>query len=107
MVVLGYDGEPYLRVGPRGVFENRRSPATYLNRSRIPTTKPPKSADSSAAPVWHRVSSGTTATWHDHRAHYMGTSEPPAVQRDPSVAPRHRPVDRRAPHRRSHGARLR
>ena len=85
VVVLGYDGEPYLRVGPRGVFENRRSPATYLNRSRIPTTKPPKSADSSAPPVWRRVSSGTTATWHDHRAHYMGTSEPPAVQRDPSA----------------------
>jgi hypothetical protein len=85
VVVLGYDGEPYLRVGPRGVFENLRSPATYLNRSRIPSSKPPKSADSSASPVWHRVSSGTTATWHDHRVHFMGTSDPPEVQRDPSV----------------------
>jgi hypothetical protein len=85
VVVLGYDDEPYLRVGPGGVFENRRSPATYLNRSRIPTSEPPKSADSSAPPVWHRVSSGTTATWHDHRAHHMRTSDPPAVQRDPSA----------------------
>jgi hypothetical protein len=42
VTVLGYDGEPYLRVGPRGVFENTRSPATYLNRSRVPTSKPPK-----------------------------------------------------------------
>jgi hypothetical protein len=82
--VLGYDDEPYLRVGARGVFENTRSPATYLNRSRIPTTKPPKSADPAAAPVWRKVSSDTTATWHDHRAHYMGSDDPPAVQRAPS-----------------------
>jgi hypothetical protein len=85
VTVLGYDGEPYLRVGPRGVFENTRSPATYLNRSRVPTTKPPKRADSSAPPVWRQVSSSTTTTWHDHRAHFMGTEEPPSVQRDPSV----------------------
>jgi hypothetical protein len=84
VVVLGYDDEPYLRVGPRGVFENARSPATYLNRSRIPTSKPPKSADPAAAPVWNKVSSGTTATWHDHRAHWMGSDDPPVVQRAPS-----------------------
>jgi hypothetical protein len=84
VIVLGYDDEPYLRVGPRGVFENTRSPATYLNRSRIPTSKPPKSADPAAAPVWREVSSGTTATWHDHRAHFMGSDDPPVVQRAPS-----------------------
>jgi hypothetical protein len=85
VIVLGYDSEPYLRVGPRGVFENIRSPATYLNRSRVPTNKPPKRADSSAPPAWHKVSSGTTTTWHDHRAHFMGSEDPPIVQRDPSV----------------------
>lgn len=42
IVVLGYDGEPYLRVGP-----------------------------------------GDTARWHDHRAHFMGNDDPPAVARDP------------------------
>lgn len=84
VVVLGYDGEPYLRVGPHGVFENTRSPATYLNRKRIPTSKPPSFANPSATPVWHRVSSGSTATWHDHRAHFMGSDDPPEVQRDPS-----------------------
>ena len=85
VVVLGYDGEPYLRVGPDGVFENRRSPATYLNRSTTITSKPPASADASAPPDWRRVSSGTTARWHDHRAHFMGTDDPPEVARDPGT----------------------
>jgi hypothetical protein len=85
VVVLGYDGEPYLRVGPDGVFENRRSPATYLNRSTTITGRPPASADASAPPEWQRVSSGTTARWHDHRAHFMGTDDPPEVARDPGT----------------------
>lgn len=104
VIVLGYDNEPYLRVGPDGVFENARSPATYLNRSRIPTSKPPKRADASAPPVWNKVSSGTTATWHDHRAHYMGNEDPPAVQRDPSVR---RVVDRWTVEFRTHGQTIR
>jgi hypothetical protein len=83
VVVPGYDGEPYLRVGPRGVFENRRSPATYLNRSFTITGAPPKDADSSAPPEWVRLSGADHVSWHDHRAHFMGRSEPPEVQRDP------------------------
>jgi hypothetical protein len=83
VVVLGYDGEPYLRVGPRGVFENRRSPATYLNRSRVPDTRPPAAADADAAPEWQRVGDGRSVSWHDHRAHFMGSQAPPVVQDDP------------------------
>jgi len=81
VVVLGYDDEPYLRVGPRGVYENQRSPATYLNRTRLGTDRPPARADSSAPPAWRRVSGGTTARWHDHRAHWMSSEPPPSVQR--------------------------
>jgi hypothetical protein len=83
VTVLGYDDEPYLRIGPRGVFENRRSPATYLNRSTEITGAPPRSADAEAAPVWRRVSDGNTASWHDHRAHLMGGDDPPEVARHP------------------------
>jgi len=88
LVVLGYDGEPYLRIGPRGVYENLRSPATYLNRTRTGTTPVPEIASSagpSAAPRWHRVSSGHTAIWHDHRIHWMGVALPAVVQRDPGA----------------------
>ena len=83
VVVLGYQGEPYLRVGPRGVFENRRSPATYLNRTRDGKTHVPGIADPTAAPEWNRLASGTVARWHDHRAHWMGTEDPPEVARAP------------------------
>ena len=83
VVVLGYQGEPYLRVGPRGVFENRRSPATYLNRTRDGKTRVPGDADPAAAPEWNRLASGTVARWHDHRAHWMGTDDPPEVARAP------------------------
>ena len=39
-----------------------------------------KSADPKAAPLWREVSSGTTAIWHDHRAHFMGNEDPPEVR---------------------------
>jgi hypothetical protein len=83
VVVLGYQGEPYLRVGPRGVFENRRSPATYLNRTRDGKTRVPGDADPAAAPEWNRLASGPVVRWHDHRAHWMGTDDPPEVARAP------------------------
>ncbi len=68
VVVLGYEGEPYLRVDDRGVFENRRSPAVYLNRSLNGDTPPPE-ADATAAPDWVRVDDGVVARWHDHALH--------------------------------------
>jgi hypothetical protein len=84
VVVLGYQGEPYLRVGPGGVFENRRSPAAYLNADRQAATPVPDEAGAEAAPVWRRTSDGTVARWHDHRTHWMGAEEPPAAQRAPA-----------------------
>ena len=68
VVVLGYEDEPYLRIDERGVFENRRSPAVYLNRSLNGDTPPPD-ADADAPPSWERVASGTTVRWHDHALH--------------------------------------
>ena len=82
VIVLGYSGEPYLRIGPRGVFENTRSPAVTINRSATNPGAPPKSADATAPPTWRKVSSGRTASWHDHRAHFMGTSDPPLIERN-------------------------
>lgn len=83
ILVLGYDGEPYLKVGPGGAFENRRSPATWLNRTRTGTTPIPPDADPKAAPQWHQLSERAQVRWHDHRTHWMGASDPPQVQQGP------------------------
>lgn len=84
VVVLGYKDEPYLRVGPDGVFENTRSPATYVNRERLtnPADAPPE-ADPKAEPEWRKVDSGHSTRWHDHRVHFMGTQPPPGIRRNP------------------------
>lgn len=86
VVVLGYEAEPYLRIGPQGVFENRRSPATYINADRQGQTPVPDDADAEASPEWRKRSGSDTARWHDHRVHWMGSASPPAVQRDSSRA---------------------
>jgi hypothetical protein len=82
-LVLGYENEPYLRVGPDGVFENVNSPAVYLNVSRT-GTRAPTTASAKAAPSWRLLSRGHTARWHDHRIHWMGATRPPVVVAAPS-----------------------
>ncbi len=84
VIVRGYEGEPYLRVGPDGVFENRRSAATYLNTDRYGAVDVPTIVDPDAEPEWRQVSTGRTARWHDHRTHWMSTVAPPAVLADDS-----------------------
>ncbi|WBB56793.1 hypothetical protein [Verrucosispora sp. WMMD573] len=78
--VIGYSGEPYLRVGPDGVYENSRSPATYLNRTIVGDTALPAEADPAAEPRWRRVDGGTTARWHDQRALWREPSPPAQVR---------------------------
>jgi hypothetical protein len=83
VLVKGYTGEPYLRVGPDGVFTNRRSSATYLNATRNGTSTFPPGVDDNAAPVWDRLSSGQVVRWHDHRTHWMGGALPPNIRQHP------------------------
>ena len=83
-MVLGYAGEPYLRVGPAGVFENRRSPATYLNRARVNPAPPPLDASADAPPSWRRIGEGDTVTWHDHPRPLDGGQRPASGQGCPN-----------------------
>ena len=81
--VPGYNGEPYLRIGPKGVFENRNSPATYINADGNQTRAPPADAFPDAEPRWRKVSSTPVARWHYHQAHWMLDQPPPEVRADP------------------------
>jgi len=81
--VLGYSGEPYLRIAPDGVYQNANSPATYLNQSAIGGPTPPASATAYAPPAWQKLSGTPAVVWHDHRAHWMLATKPPAVVADP------------------------
>lgn len=80
VVVLDYDGQPYLRIGPDGVFENQNSPAAYLNRSSDASATIPTGIGD-GPPVWLRVSGERSFRWHDHRAHWMGGDPPLVVAR--------------------------
>lgn len=84
VVVLGYRLEPYLRIGPGGVYENQRSPSTYTNLFRTAPADIPSEFDPKAAPDWRRVGDGPSAAWHDHRSHWTGP-DPPAVKASPGT----------------------
>lgn len=76
--VLGYENEDYLWFRNDGaVFENRASPAAYLNASRYGAVSIPPTASADADPDWHRVADDGTFVWHDHRAHWMQHARPP------------------------------
>jgi hypothetical protein len=83
IVILGYDGEPYLRFSANGVFRNARSPASYLNLDRYAKVDVPAEADPNATPRWERVATGAIWSWHDHRIHWMSPIDPPRVRANP------------------------
>jgi hypothetical protein len=84
VLVPGYSDEPYLRIGPDGVWRNARSPATYINLDRYGRTSLPAEADASAEPAWEQISTEPHHVWHDHRTHWMSENVlPPQVAADP------------------------
>lgn len=81
LVVFGYDRtdpDPYLRIGPQGVFENRNAEATWVNREPLGAPVP-SAVDVGADPEWVRVSDQPRFLWHDHRIHYADAGMHPQV----------------------------
>ena len=110
VLILGYDGEPYLRVGPRGVFENIRSPATYVNRTLTGGTPVPARADLGRATrlatrrrrTRRTVARPPGALEHGHRP--AGRACRTGSHADRAALPRRAPRPRRARRRARHRA---
>ncbi len=86
VVILGYQGEPYLEFRTDSVFQNTRSPATYVNDDRYGKVELPATADPKSAPEWQEVSPRSSFEWHDHRIHWMSETLPPKVAAAPDTA---------------------
>jgi hypothetical protein len=82
LIVLGYEGELYLRFNADGtVEENQNSPATYINAARYGTNElAPDDLQGTDVtelePDWKQVATGGSFAWHDHRTHFMGGDRP-------------------------------
>jgi hypothetical protein len=86
VVVLGYDGEPWLRVGPRGTFENEYSNSAYQERQRRGRVSgpPPDPARAAGEPRWRRTGDGNALRWRDRRTRRDGPA-PDQVQQAPDA----------------------
>jgi hypothetical protein len=80
LIILGYQGEPYLAFRDGRVYRNTHSPATYLNDDRYGQVALPAQADPKAPPDWDQVSPREDYDWHDHRIHWMSRTLPPKIQ---------------------------
>jgi hypothetical protein len=80
LIVLGYEGEPYLAFRDGHVYRNENSPATYLNDDRFGAVKVPPNANAKAPPAWKQIANTEEYDWHDHRIHWMSRTLPPKVQ---------------------------
>lgn len=83
--IVGYDGEPYIRLDADGVFENYNSPSHYTNLDRFARTPTPATATPTAEPNWVKLSDGNSVRWHDHRTHWMDPTPREDVRDDPDV----------------------
>lgn len=67
VVVLDYQGAPYLRFARGRVWANRSSEMYYFNQS--PPVSPPVGLKRNAPERWLQVASGRSYQWHDGRLH--------------------------------------
>jgi hypothetical protein len=72
VVVVDYQGAPYLRFSAAGVAVNQASAMFYLNQ--VPALSPPADSGPTAAPRWNHVTAAHTYGWHDGRLHALAAT---------------------------------
>jgi len=77
VVILGRDGEPFARIGPKITEVNLRSP-TWAEMQAL-GHDPPAEADSAAPPQWHQVADTPRWSWPELRAAAPKADPPAAV----------------------------
>ncbi len=80
VVVLDYQGAPYLRFSGAGVAVNKASAMYYLNQ--VPAQTPPTHTGRGVQPRWSQVSTGHSYGWHDGRLHALATTALPRGRAD-------------------------
>ncbi len=78
VVVLGRDGEPFARIGPKITEVNLRSP-TWAEIEQSLGHDPPAEADPAAGPQWQAVSDTPRWSWPEFRAAAPKADPPAAV----------------------------
>lgn len=82
VAIPGYEGEPYVRIGPGGEVEvNHNAPTHWVNEDRYGRISLPDGVASGAPPRWVTVAGNGSYGWHDHRIHWMSPDPPPTVDR--------------------------
>jgi hypothetical protein len=76
VTILDYKNQPYAQLLKDGTVQvNTNSEAYYLNEDRLGETSVPPNLP--AEPKWKQLSKSSRFEWHDHRAHWMGKTDPP------------------------------
>jgi hypothetical protein len=71
--------KPYAQLLADGTVQvNTNSEADYLNEDRLGESAVPQGLASE--PKWKQLSRSSRFEWHDHRAHWMGKSDPPNLK---------------------------
>jgi hypothetical protein len=71
--------KPYAQLLANGTVQvNTNSEAYYLNEDRLGETSVP--GNLGTGPKWKELSRSSRFEWHDHRAHWMGKSDPPSLK---------------------------
>ena len=83
--VLGYEGEPYIRIDTKNVVQvNDASATTVLSSDRYGNVDL-SNFKKSSVPKWRTIATNGEAMWHDHRSHWMSPIKPGVIDDEGTV----------------------